>query len=422
MYNFYSRKVCTPSGYVIKLLLIMWLTTLILISAMMKVSANSFAQKISLSQKNLPLVDVFEKIRKQTGFDFVVTKEMLSKSKSVNIHMINSDLKDVLSVIFKTQPLDFQIIENMLIVSRKDQHPVENESNFEKNTIDISGIVRGMNEAPLPGATIKIKAANRAHHESPTLIRDLSIAAWDAAEIDKAKMYALTYLNLVDDKTLLNKENIELVSLYTKRSSDLGFQFFKRNIPEIDAILGKGAVQTRIEWCISQDVDDLISAYKGKPDWVKIYRQIKEKFPGYADQVVIKGKIRYYKKVGNWPGFARNVELFFSGLVNMPGANELNGYAYDIFLSCNQERFLVQALKWTKQIVGPDNDHSITFTQAGLLYKLGKSAQALSLLNELLTHTEEQDKEGLLFMIEGIKKGKKKLVNAKKTYHKRSAR
>jgi hypothetical protein len=57
--------------------LIMKLTTLLLITAILQVSASTFAQRVTLSEKNTPLNKVFEKISDQTGYDFLISTETL---------------------------------------------------------------------------------------------------------------------------------------------------------------------------------------------------------------------------------------------------------------------------------------------------------------------------------------------------------
>eukprot|EP01039_Chlorochromonas_danica_P020911 gene20911-25653_t len=71
----------------------MKLTTLILITAILQVSANTFAQKVTLSERNASLNKIFEKISDQTGYDFLVSTENLKMAKSVTIHVQNEDLK-----------------------------------------------------------------------------------------------------------------------------------------------------------------------------------------------------------------------------------------------------------------------------------------------------------------------------------------
>ena len=89
MYNFYPEfrgNVCSRHA-VRKFLLIMKITTLILVAAILHVSASSLAQKVSLTEKNVPLPVIFEKIHDQTGYDFLFTGSDLRNAKPITINV-----------------------------------------------------------------------------------------------------------------------------------------------------------------------------------------------------------------------------------------------------------------------------------------------------------------------------------------------
>jgi len=160
MYSFYTKKLCAPTRHIHKLLLIMRLTTIILITAIMQVSANSFAQKITLSEKNTSLYKVFEKIRAQSGFDFLCTKSMLRDTKPVSITVKDAPLQDVLKDIFQNQPVIYELKNNAVVVSRKEKSSLENAYAIIEGImkdITVTGTVLDEKGQALPGATIKLK-------------------------------------------------------------------------------------------------------------------------------------------------------------------------------------------------------------------------------------------------------------------------
>ncbi|WP_158644148.1 hypothetical protein [Pseudobacter ginsenosidimutans] len=63
-------------GYrrITKTLLVMKLTTVLLLAAMVNVSAKSFSQNISFSGKDVPLKEVFNAVKKQSGYVFCTRK------------------------------------------------------------------------------------------------------------------------------------------------------------------------------------------------------------------------------------------------------------------------------------------------------------------------------------------------------------
>lgn len=161
MYNFYSKKLVQPPGCAPNILLVMKLTTIILITAILQVSASTFAQKISLTEKNTPLNKIFEKISDQTGYDFLVSTENLKKARLVTINIQNEVLKSALDKIFTEQPLTFVIQEKMVVVSKKETAIINKAKKTFSIPIPFTGKVIDTSGSVLPGATIKIKGTDK---------------------------------------------------------------------------------------------------------------------------------------------------------------------------------------------------------------------------------------------------------------------
>lgn len=160
--NFSSIGGAMPNGArqnLRKLLLIMKFTTLIILIAIMQTSASTFAQKVSLSEHKISLAKVFEKIRQQTGYDFLVSTPILKQSKSVTIEVRDAELKDVLDQLFQGRGLDYYISDKSVVVSVKEKTFLQSLISAIK-AIDIHGKVVDEKGDPLPGATILVKGRN----------------------------------------------------------------------------------------------------------------------------------------------------------------------------------------------------------------------------------------------------------------------
>ena len=142
------------------------LTTLILIGFIMQVSAGSFAQKLTLSKKNEPLINVFNEIRIQSGYDFVFTASLLKNAKPVSIHVKNGELDEVLKKIFAGQPLEYSIEDRSVVVSEKEASVFDEAKEkittfFQKDTALYRGWILDEKGKPLPGATIHVEGSTR---------------------------------------------------------------------------------------------------------------------------------------------------------------------------------------------------------------------------------------------------------------------
>lgn len=160
MYDFYLKKIIQPPCCVSKILLMMKLTTLLLIVSILQVSAGSFAQKITIVEKDAPLLQVLNQIKSQTGYDFVFNASILKDAKPVSLDLKQTDLKVVLNAIFKNQPLVFSIENNLVVISKKEPSFLENlVDRFQQ--IDVRGKIVDEKGMGLPGASIKVKGSNQ---------------------------------------------------------------------------------------------------------------------------------------------------------------------------------------------------------------------------------------------------------------------
>lgn len=123
---------------------------------MFQVSAKSFAQTVTLSEKNSSLERIFDKISIQTGYDFLFIRKTMQKTIPVSIDVKNADLKEVLKRIFRGQPLKYSMEDRSIIVTRNEL-PVAFADADHLLLKDISGKVTDEKGVALPGATIRVK-------------------------------------------------------------------------------------------------------------------------------------------------------------------------------------------------------------------------------------------------------------------------
>lgn len=156
-YDFLKEKY--PSYFfTFKIAIIMQFTIVILLAACLQASAVSlYAQKVSLSGKNMSLEKVFNKIRKQTGYNFIYANEDMKRSSSVSIHAKDRSLTDVLNACFHNQPFTYSIYKKIIIISPKANTGAGIE---EVALAEIQGVVRDSATGdPLAGVTIQVKGS-----------------------------------------------------------------------------------------------------------------------------------------------------------------------------------------------------------------------------------------------------------------------
>ncbi len=137
----------------------MKLTGVILLICFMHVNAASFSQNVTINQRNTDLRNIFKEIRKQTGFYFIYSNEVMKKAKPLTIDVTNKDFNLVLADIFKNQPLSYSIQDKIIVVKFKEENKVAISGSMAK--IDIKGKVIDAKGQPMPGVSVKVIGSTR---------------------------------------------------------------------------------------------------------------------------------------------------------------------------------------------------------------------------------------------------------------------
>ena len=182
----------------------MRITTIILIAAIMQVSAASHAQKITLNQTNVPLERVFIEIRKQSGYDFVFDTKLMQQAKPVSIRVSNASIDQTLKLCFENQPFEYTLNERTIVVKEKEKSVLDQISDFF-STITVTGKVTDANGKILPGVTVTVKGTDK------TTVTNLT-GTFILADVDENAVLVFTSINKETFELKLNgKRSIEVV-------------------------------------------------------------------------------------------------------------------------------------------------------------------------------------------------------------------
>src|ERR1700744_575172 len=118
MYKNCTQKPGMLTGHIHKFLFVMKLTTLVIIAAIVQVSAASYAQKVTLKKKEVTLEAIFGEMHRQTGYDFFFDRNLLGKAKPITVDLKNVSLDDALNACLAKQPFTY-VIENKTVVIKE---------------------------------------------------------------------------------------------------------------------------------------------------------------------------------------------------------------------------------------------------------------------------------------------------------------
>jgi TonB-linked SusC/RagA family outer membrane protein len=161
MYTIYTNILCWPQRRIPKILLVMKLTAILLFITIMQVSATTYAQRVTLQERNVTLKQLFKTIRQQTGFDVLYQPDKVNDSYSINADFKDTPLKNVLDKALADQPLEFTIEEKTVVIKPKDPSFLDNLKAKTAKLLnlpqDITGKVIDSLGQPLSGASVSLK-------------------------------------------------------------------------------------------------------------------------------------------------------------------------------------------------------------------------------------------------------------------------
>ncbi len=232
--------------------------------------------------------------------------------------------------------------------------------------------------------------------------------------------------SLSEKERYSSKPIIAFVSWFTDTLTEPGFDIFYHHAEAVDRIMGKSHyAQDAAQGLIyNAEFNPLIESSKQSgvpPDFFAIHTRIMQKYgKTYADEVVINGKLAWYKwLVRNkkedqyWTHFLQ-ARVNFIQHYRMDSVtkdyNSMNAWCYDeFFLHCDDSIKLQLAVGWMKLVIDhlPQN-YDVRDTYACLLYKTGRVDKAIEQEQKALSIAiDDLDKKHALITIEKMRTGEK---------------
>jgi len=140
-----------------KIVLILFFT------GVLQLQANTFAQTVSISKKNISIENVFREIKKQTGYYVISSSENLKNVPALNVEYEDAPLEQILEDLLNPFGLDFKIEGQNIIINlkkngysaQKDESPAEIVEGTQQR--EITGTIKDLDNNPLGSVSVSIK-------------------------------------------------------------------------------------------------------------------------------------------------------------------------------------------------------------------------------------------------------------------------
>lgn len=130
---------------------------------MVQVSAAGFAQKITFVKKNASLEQIFNEIRKQTGYDVLWLGKDLDVAQKINADFRQAGLDEVMQKSLADLKLSYTIEDKNIVIKKMPPSFLDRVAsvivNDDGKFADIRGVVRNERGEALEGITVMVKVA-----------------------------------------------------------------------------------------------------------------------------------------------------------------------------------------------------------------------------------------------------------------------
>lgn len=175
-----------------------------------------------------------------------------------------------------------------------------------------------------------------------------------------------------------SKESLRFV-LESGGAGGKAYSFVSEHRGGIDSLFGPRQAENRLMEWVYRDV--LASAVGGRgahPDWNMLAVRVRP-YGEPGEEVLLRSKTLYFLNQQDETAFCRAADEYIDRYGDRIGAEDLNAWAWHVFLKSDDAAALGNAARWSRLSDPSGNNAGYMDTQANLLYKAGRKREAMSL-------------------------------------------
>ncbi|WP_316835500.1 hypothetical protein [Pedobacter nutrimenti] len=218
-----------------------------------------------------------------------------------------------------------------------------------------------------------------------TVVPSLVIDAKEKGNANLADSLAQDYINnylfkLKEDQ-LMDKDNLLFISKNINTTESKGFKLFFKRRNKINSILGPDKAEYAIRGAIGkQFLPKAIRENTPGADWGPTENTVTTRFGVLGQETIYGRKLAYYGNINDWNNYGKYYMLYFKTALKR-SEFEINNITWPVFQNVSDPRVLKFAcdvvMKYAIETWYSNNDPVAWDTYANLLYKTGKTTQAI---------------------------------------------
>jgi thioredoxin-related protein len=219
----------------------------------------------------------------------------------------------------------------------------------------------------------KYEAGNR----DPQFLKTLALLSLHAMDADVTSAITKSYLQSVGQ--LKDPDDYTFINEVTNNMSDTGFIIMLNHPHEFESVIDKNSFHEHLVMMIVYGEIKSNNSFLmwNKQKWDEYSKLLNTKYPQFSDELLYLIQSNVFMMNSNWDELIRTVDAY--RLNHTIPNQQLNNFAWSIFLRSSDNKQLAKALEWSKSsFTGQDKiEPGFMDTYANILYKMGDVKQAL---------------------------------------------
>jgi TonB-linked SusC/RagA family outer membrane protein len=220
--------VCPWPRHTKKLLLLPFIALLMLMFSFSS-HANTPYQNVTISFQKAPIIKIIKAIKKQTGVNFLYTRELLEKAGPIDIDVKNVSIEKALQICLEKTPLTYSILEGIVVIREKRAAPASTAASVETEK-RIHGRVTDSTGKPLEGVSVSLKGSStgtttNANGEFEIVLPDDNagtlVFSYVGMETREVKISGTTTVNLALFPTTEKQQEIVIIGYGSQKKVNL---------------------------------------------------------------------------------------------------------------------------------------------------------------------------------------------------------
>ncbi|WP_320018584.1 SusC/RagA family TonB-linked outer membrane protein [Labilibaculum manganireducens] len=141
----------------------MKLLTMFMLVGVFQLTASVKGQnaEVNMNMHNASLIEFFSEIKSQTDYEFLYNYDLVLSKEPISLEADQQDLKELLEDVLYERGLDYQLDDNVIIISEREYVAPAAEPAPAVQEKRVSGKVTDKDGVPLPGVSVVVKGTNK---------------------------------------------------------------------------------------------------------------------------------------------------------------------------------------------------------------------------------------------------------------------